>query len=184
MHDSTERSLVDLINQWRKDHPSARICLIAHSAGAGVVLEALSRLDETVVIGSVILLAPDVSPDYRLGPALRHTNVIHVFYSEHDFFWQGGGTLVFGTYDGAHRDGAGRTGFTLADLTDAEKKKVVQHPYQGEWKQYDNGGGHFDWLSGIFASQVLKPLIDQTPLAAQLPVKPAGTGQSAAATHP
>ena len=38
LHHDTERKLAGQIMQWRKDHPGCRIVLIAHSAGAGVIV--------------------------------------------------------------------------------------------------------------------------------------------------
>lgn len=161
LHDFTEQQLADQIVQWRADHPHSQIVLIAHSAGAGVVVGALSRLSGPIQVGPVILLAPSLSPDFDLRPALKHAGIIHVFYNPDDDFWQGWGPTIFGTYDGAHRDGAGRKGFSLTSLSPAEKARVIQHPYQSEWNDLGNHGGHFDWMAEPFVAAVLKPLIQQ-----------------------
>lgn len=163
LHDFAERQLADQIARWRMDHPHSRIVLIAHSAGAGVVVGALSRLSGPIEVGPVILLAPSLSPDFDLRPALKHADIIHVFYNSNDDFWQGWGPIVFGTYDGAHRSGAGRTGFSLARFSPGEKARVIQHPYQGEWNDLGNHGGHFDWMAEPFVGAIIKPLIDRSP---------------------
>jgi pimeloyl-ACP methyl ester carboxylesterase len=160
LHDYTERQLADQIVAWRKIHPHSRIILIAHSAGAGVVVGALSRLSGPIEVGPVILLAPALSPGFDLRPALKHADIIHVFYNSNDEFWQGWGPTIFGTYDGAHTDGAGRLGFSLATLSPEEKARVFQHPYQSTWNSLGNHGGHFDWMAEPFVGVVLKPLID------------------------
>ena len=179
LHDYTERQLADQIVQWRKLHPHSQIVLIAHSAGAGVVVGALSRLSGTIEVGPVILLAPSLSPDFDLRPALKHAGIIHVFYSSNDEFWQGWGPTIFGTYDGVHRDGAGRTGFSLASLSPAERARVFQHPYQSQWNSLGNHGGHFDWMAEPFVGLVLKPLID--PPLRDASAIAAGRAQSSAA---
>ncbi|MGD1275795.1 MAG: hypothetical protein ABR964_01065 [Tepidisphaeraceae bacterium] len=163
LHEHTEIKLAALITRWRAAHPQSRIVLIGHSAGAGVILGALARLDDRVgEVGPVILLAPAVSPDYQLKPALGHVRVIHVFYNKDDDFWQGIGPAIFGNYDGAHRNGAGKRGFTLTGLDADQRTKVIQHPYQKEWDKLGQHGGHFDWLAHDFVARVLMPLVDGT----------------------
>jgi pimeloyl-ACP methyl ester carboxylesterase len=171
VHHDTERRLAAQVTQWRNDHPGCHIALIGHSAGAGVIVGMLGRLDNSITIGPIILLAPALSPDFDLRPALAHSNCIHVFFSPDDWFWQGIGSTIFGGYDGVHRDGAGRRGFTLAQLSDDQKRKVIQHPWQPQWKSLGEDGGHFDWMSGAFVDRVLAPLIYDT-------------GQSSAASRP
>jgi pimeloyl-ACP methyl ester carboxylesterase len=165
-HDVSEEHLADQIIQWRKRHPHSRIALIGHSAGAGVVVGALARLPERIQVGPVILLAPSLSPDFDLRPALNHASVIHVFYSPQDDFWQGVGPIIFGTYDRVHCSGAGREGFTLANLSASEKARVVQRGCRRGWKRLGVDGGHFDWMAEPFVAAVLAPLIDgPTPVA-------------------
>lgn len=162
LHHDTERRLAVQITQWQKDHPGCRIVLIGHSAGAGVILGMLARLDDSTTVGPIILLAPALSPDFDLRPALAHANCIHVFYSSHDWFWQGIGSTLFGGYDGVHRDAAGRKGFILAQLSDDQKRKVIQHPWQPQWTALGDDGGHFDWMSEPFVAVVLAPIIGDT----------------------
>ena len=159
LHHDTEKKLVAEIMQWRSAHPGSRIVLIGHSAGAGVILGALARLDPGVVVGPVVLLAPAVSPEYDLRPILAHVTVVHVFYSEADSFWQGFGPTIFGLYDGDHGDGAGRKGFELRGLTEIQKRQIVQHPYDPKWKALGNDGGHFDSCDPKFVAKVIRPLI-------------------------
>jgi pimeloyl-ACP methyl ester carboxylesterase len=159
-HRDAEMHLAEQITQWREKHPGARIVLIAHSAGAGVTLGAVARLGAGVVVGPVILLAPDLSPGFDLRPALQHVDVIHVFYSSKDAFFQGIGPEIVGTYDRVHCDGAGLRGFTLANLSAPEKGRVIQHAYRSEWEKLGNDGGHYDWLAEGFVAEVIEPIID------------------------
>ncbi len=162
LHEAAEKKLAEYLTSLREKNPDEEIALIGHSAGAGVILGALPRLSFSV--GPVILLAPAVSPDYDLKGALEHCRVLHVFYSEDDDFWQGLGPEIFGNYDGVHRSGAGRRGFTLIGLDESERKRVFQHAFAREWKEYGVYGGHFEWLRGAFGAEVLEPVIqDQRP---------------------
>ena len=161
-HHISERHLADQIIRWRQDHPHSRIVLIAHSAGAGVALGALARLPDPIQTGPVILLAPSLSPNFDLRPALKHACVIHVFYSPADDFWQGFGPLVFGTYDRVHCNGAGRRGFSMTDLSASEKARVIQHRFEKDWESLGVDGGHFDWMAEPFVAAVIKPLIDSS----------------------
>jgi pimeloyl-ACP methyl ester carboxylesterase len=164
LHHHWERNLAAQITQWRHDHPQARIVIIGHSAGAGVVLGAIADLDKNVTnIGPVILLSPSLSPDYDFRPALIHTDAIHVFYSEWDVVWSQNFPVIFGSYDGAHRTAAGMVGFTLKQLSPEESAKVTQHPWQHEWIELGNPGGHFDGTAPAFVAKILKPLIDAVP---------------------
>jgi pimeloyl-ACP methyl ester carboxylesterase len=161
IHDRTEQRLLARVTAWRTEHPGSRIVLIGHSAGAGVVLGMLARMEPNQApIGPVILLAPAVSPKYDLTSALRRVTVMHVFFSQDDGFWQGFGPTVFGGYDGFHGNGAGRLGFVISTFNKDEQSKLVQHPFDPRWNKLGNHGGHFDSLSPDFVQQVLKPLID------------------------
>ena len=159
-HRNAELHLAEQITQRREKHPTGRIVLVAHSAGAGVTLGAVARLGPGIVVGPVILLAPDLSPDFDLRPALQHAEIIHVFYSPHDEFFQGIGPEIVGTYDRVNCDGAGLRGFSLANLDACEKARVIQHSYQNDWRKLGNDGGHYDWLAEPFVAAVIKPIID------------------------
>ncbi|MGA3066491.1 MAG: hypothetical protein ABSF29_06545 [Tepidisphaeraceae bacterium] len=162
LHQETETKLAALITARRAQNSRTRIVLIGHSAGAGVILGTLAKLsDATGTVGPIILLAPAVSPDYDLRPALGHCCVIHVFYSSEDDFWQGWGPTITGEYDGSHRAGAGRYGFTLKGLDVEQKNRVDQQPYRKQWDALGVHGGHFDWLSHDFVMKILEPLVEQ-----------------------
>jgi pimeloyl-ACP methyl ester carboxylesterase len=156
LHEQTEEKLAAYLARLHVE----KVTLIGHSAGCGVILGAIARLDAGQQAGTVILLAPALSPDFNLKPALGHCRTIQVFYSEDDWFWQGLGPQITGEYDGAHRSGAGRRGFTLYGLDEEEKKRVIQHAYEPDWESFGVYGGHFDWLRPAFGAEVLEPLVN------------------------
>src|SRR5947207_5990254 len=70
VHRAAEKSLAKALEKWRNRYPSGQLTLVGHSAGCGVILQTLRHLDKPIEVDSVILLAPSLSPDYDLGPAL------------------------------------------------------------------------------------------------------------------
>jgi pimeloyl-ACP methyl ester carboxylesterase len=173
LHEQIERQVAEEIVRQRWSFPKSRIVLIGHSAGAGAVLGAVARLPAAMRVGPIILLAPDLSPEFNLKPALSHSTSIDVFYNPHDCFWQGFGPILVGTYDRVHCVGAGKRGFRLDSFSLAEKLRVKQYQYQEAWKSLGENGGHFDWMAPDFFAAVIAPLIDAAPSPAS-----AGTTQS------
>lgn len=160
IHDDAERKLARLIADRAAATTTAmrnRVQLVAHSAGCGVALGALRRLDRQAspVVSLVVLIAPSVSPAYDLSACAQSVGgPIHVFYSDRDNLWLSWRTGTFGTYDNVKTRAAGNAGF--AEPTPAN---VVQHPYDETWKSLGNRGGHFDALSRQFAHQIIAPLL-------------------------
>ncbi len=155
IHDHAEKKLARRIIAWRQAHPSGRIDVVGHSAGAGVVLGALGRLEQEQ-IREVILLAPSVSPTYDLRPALaRIEGTLHIFCSDRDTVFLKWRTSHFGTYDRIKTPAAGYAGFTGAYPPD----KLVQHPYVPAWRELDNDGGHLGSLAQPFAVRFIAPLL-------------------------
>src|SRR4051812_25482928 len=98
IHEKAEKSLAKAIKSWRDRYPAGHLTLLGHSAGCGVILGSLRRLEKPADVENVVLLAPSVSPDYEIGPALRQVaGTVHVFYSEDDRVWLGWRTGTFGT---------------------------------------------------------------------------------------
>ena len=160
IHNRAERDLAERIGNWRRQRPESRIDLIGHSAGGGVVLGALGRLNPEVSVDTVVLLAPSVSPGYELAPALAHLRgPLHVFHSDRDRLFLSWRTSTFGTYDNVRTKAAGNVGFSLASLSIGEARQVEQHPYDSRWSQHDNDGGHFGTLSRDFANRIVAPVL-------------------------
>src|SRR5688572_27171513 len=171
IHDAAERSLADRITKWRAAHPTARIDIIAHSAGSGVTLGALGRLSRDVEIDNMVLLAPSVSPGYQLEPAVaRLTGYLRVFVSDRDRTFLEWRTSTFGTYDGVRVPAAGNRGFVSLP------SRVVQHPYDPKWQRLGHDGEHFGCLARLFARDIIAPLIYS-------PSSPAPVQSSAANPH-
>ena len=82
---TTEDMLARRIRSWHEQFPGAKIDVIGHSAGCGVLLGALSRLPADLHVARAILLAPSVSPTYSLEESVVHVDQkIDVFFSDRD----------------------------------------------------------------------------------------------------
>lgn len=141
--------------------PVRPIILSAESGGAGIAVFALEALPENVRIDCLLLIAPAVSPDYDLSPALAHVSGrCHVFSSSEDQFILGFGTRLFGTMDGKHTTAAGVNGFSMPASAQADEySKLVDHPWQHNWTSYGNCGDHTGCLDKLFAQKIIAPLL-------------------------
>jgi hypothetical protein len=152
-HEQGERTLAEAITKWHAQHPGGRIDLVGHSAGCGVILGALPRLDFNV--GTVVLLSPSVSPGYDLHPALaKIAPPMHMFYSNRDTTFLSWRTGHFGTYDRVMTAAAGNRGFD----GDYPADQLIQHPYDPAWEKLGNDGGHFGAVQKRFVDAVVEPL--------------------------
>lgn len=162
IHDTAEKDLAQRLSDWRKQKPDCQIDLIGHSAGGGVILGALGRLDDNLKVNHVILLAPSVSPGYNLVPPLRHVNArIDLFYSSEDVVFLKWRTGTFGTYDNVRSPAAGHLGFTPnPPLPPDLAAKLAQHPYDPNWRELGNDGSHMGPIAHDFVRKIVAPLLD------------------------
>jgi pimeloyl-ACP methyl ester carboxylesterase len=160
IHSKAEKALAKAIKSWRDRYPSGHLTLLGHSAGCGVILGSLSRMEKRVDVENVVLLAPSISPNYQISPALRQiAGTLHVFFSDGDRLWLGWRTSTFGTYDSIRTEAAGKIGLNVDHLTPNLREKVVQHSYEPEFAELGNGGGHFGSLVRRFDDKVIAPLL-------------------------
>jgi hypothetical protein len=110
------------------------VYIVAKSAGCAIALKALSLVPAESV-RKVVLLAPAVSPDYRLTPALRAVKEkLFAFWSPNDAFILGLGTTLFGTADGAYSKSAGMIGFNTPPSADGETTSSYKKLHQIKWQ--------------------------------------------------
>lgn len=148
---------------FRRVHPTTRIHLFGYSGGGGVAVFVCEALRGRCVIENLILIAPALSPDYNLAPALRSVIRCTVFASENDRYLLGLGTRLFGTIDRQRVVAAGNVGFHLPVAATHEDRarygKVSQVRWSQSFRQWCVSGGHIGWLSEPFVASVLLPLI-------------------------
>jgi hypothetical protein len=160
-HREQSQKVAEIITTVAREQPGRRITLSCHSAGAGIVCWALEQLPDDVNVDSIIMLAPALSPQFDLSPALRHvTRKIYAFYSPYDGAVLGLGTKMFGTVDGVKAEASGKVGFTMPKSADPEQyRKLVQVPYDSAWIKLGNIGDHIGPMSRGFSREVLAPLM-------------------------
>ncbi|MCS7045689.1 MAG: alpha/beta hydrolase [Gemmataceae bacterium] len=155
-HDAQGAQLAATLVAERKDDPQARLYVVAHSAGAAVVLAAVDRLPPKT-LQRIILLAPAVSAGVDLRPALKATRQgVDVFYSSFDLIARG--LSLTGTTDGSTAASAGATGFSSP--TDDSSAALRQYPYTSEMAATGHRGGHYGWTKYGFLRDYVVPLLD------------------------
>jgi pimeloyl-ACP methyl ester carboxylesterase len=155
--------LAGWIQTRRQACPSGRLYLVAHSAGSAVVLAAAECLPPDSV-DRMVLLAPSVSANYDLRPALRCCrHGIEVFYSGRDVGYLGAGVALVGTADREWSAAAGRVGFrpvgTAPEDTALYVAKLRQHAWNSTVSWTGNWGGHHGCTRLCFLRAYVLPLI-------------------------
>ncbi len=142
--------------------PGVRVSLVGHSAGCAVVLAAAESLPPGSV-ERIVMLAPAVSTDHDLRPALACARRgIDVFYSNEDVLYLGFGISILGTADRERAVAAGRVGFTptLAGPGDAALyDKLRQYPWDPALAWTGNHGGHYGAYQPGFLRLAVLPLL-------------------------
>jgi pimeloyl-ACP methyl ester carboxylesterase len=154
--------LAGRIEEWKRQRPEGEVFLVAHSAGAAVVLAAAEHLPPGMVT-RMILLNPAVSADYDLHTSLQVCrDGIDVFYSARDWGYLGLWVSLIGTADRRWAPAAGRTGFQ--PVTDSPQAtipyaKLRQHPWHSCVAWTGNHGGHYGTYKVEFLRAYVLPLL-------------------------
>jgi pimeloyl-ACP methyl ester carboxylesterase len=155
------RQIAERVRKLRVDSPSEQIVLVGHSAGTGLVVMALEDLPPDSQVDEVVLLAPAISRNYDLTPALQHVHGhADVFCSERDTLILAIGTFLFGTVDGVHGEAAGHGGFIKPRrASDGAYAKLTLHPFSNDRQLYGDDGGHEGILAPGIAASLVAPLL-------------------------
>jgi pimeloyl-ACP methyl ester carboxylesterase len=159
------RLLAEEVARQRSARPDLPVYLVGYSAGTHVVLEAARWLGPDSV-ERIVLLAPAVSADYDLCPALRAARQgVDVFTSERDRFYLGLGTRVVETADGKRGvPAAGRVGFDPPATADAcLAARLRQYPWSAEVAATGNRGEHSGSLQPTYLRAFVLPLLAPAP---------------------
>jgi len=156
------RALADMIEDYKRDHPKTPIYLVGHSAGAMVAIAAVEDLPPGT-IAKAILLAPSLSSQYDLRPALaRVAESIEVFYSRRDVPYLVCALRLFGTTDGKPLPAGGLVGFVSRVESEEDivlNGKLHQRPWVPDDMRAGHTGGHYGAYAPNFLRWNVLPLI-------------------------
>jgi pimeloyl-ACP methyl ester carboxylesterase len=162
---------------YRREHPDARIHLLAYSGGAGIGVFACEALKDRQIIETLVLACPAMSIEYNLAPALRAVKRCYNLASHKDKWVLGLGTRIFGTTDRRFSASGGMSGFRIpADASEADRESY-QRMREIHWDDTllaeGHPGGHTSWATTRFLSRHLTPILNGQPLLAATPVQAA-----------
>lgn len=158
-HHGSVPALARRVTKLRRANPEGRIVLMGLSAGTGLVVAALEKLPEDILVDDVVLLSPSVSAWHDLTQALRHVRRrLYATHSRYD-----GLLSTSGSAGGKRGPPAGRRGFRLPEEMPLEKqvlyRKLIHLPWRPEYAAYGWDGGHVSVTSRDFIRVVIAPRI-------------------------
>jgi pimeloyl-ACP methyl ester carboxylesterase len=165
-HIEEGRRLASLVVAAKQNCPERNVYLVSHSSGAAVALAAAEAAPPSY-IERIVLLAPAISHDYDLRPALRSVRQgIEAFVSRRDI-----GALVFatgivGTADRERTAAAGRVGFTPILACPGDETlyaKLRIHPWDPSVAWTGNRGSHYGTLEPGYMRTYILPLLCRAP---------------------
>lgn len=127
-HLEAER-VAKMIVKYQVQYPDRPVYLIGHSGGCGIAVfaaEALARTPGSKPLEGMVLLAPSVSANYDLSPALAACRQgILNFYNEDDELLHVG-TGIMGNMDGGHGASGGRVSFNTEIYPQPQYARLYQ----------------------------------------------------------
>lgn len=157
------RGLARRIEKARAANPCAPIHVIGLSAGTSLILLALEKLEDDVMVDNVVLFSSSVSSERNLTQAMRHVRRnLYATTSPYDSILN---TLPFNA-DGKGGPPAGRRGFRLPTGASRETlsayQRVVNLPWQPTYLGFGWNGSHTsvtgsDFVASVIAPRILKP---------------------------
>ncbi|MCP4250638.1 MAG: hypothetical protein GY778_26655 [bacterium] len=153
---SRASALASQIKNYQRRYPDRQVNIIALSAGTGVAVWSLERLDSDTRIDNLILLGSSLSAEYDIRKALRHVSgKIYVFHSPHDAVLQT--VKVVGTIDG--KLGVESIGLVGTRGPGGGDDQVVNTAWSRKYMRYGWAGGHTDCTNSRFVKHILGPII-------------------------
>lgn len=144
------RTLAELVRAYIDQYPGRPVTIIGLSAGTGIAVWGLERLEPPYKVDNVILLASSLSHDYDVSDALRAVRGrVYNYYSPHDAVL-GGPMQVAGTIDRKFfTPGAGQIGLAVPE---GAEERIVNVEWVREFAQYGYFGGHTDATNAAFVA--------------------------------
>ncbi len=173
-------ALASQIKNYQRRYPDRPVNIIALSAGTGVAVWSLERLDPDTRIDNLILLASSLSAEYDIRKALRHvTGKIYVFHSSQDAVLEA--VKIIGTIDGKH--GVASIGQVGLRGPGGRGDQVVNTAWSRKYMRYGWAGGHTDCTNARFVKHILGPIIVTGPPTQTAEGTPRDRDRPLVATH-
>lgn len=149
--------LATLLIERRRRYPDGRIFVFAHCAGSAIALAAAEAVPPGT-IDRLVMLAPSMSSDYDMRPALRACrDGVDVHCSEHDGYLRC--IFFLGTGDRQRFCSiAGRTGFQPI-IESEEDKALYAKLHQRRWEESYEWTGHEGGHYGAYQKRYLKAYV-------------------------
>lgn len=173
------------ITDYLKRTPDADANIIALSAGTGVAVWAVEKVQPPYKVNNLFLLGSSLSSRYDLRPVLRNMKGdIYVYYAASDPVLQGP-VRVLGTIDGTFDDAAGQVGLRGPG---ARTNRVHNIGWNSRYQSLGWTGGHADCTNYRFVrGELAKYIVPRRPAPAPgtPPQKPAvATGATSPSSQP
>jgi hypothetical protein len=148
------KGLADRITRYKKKHPSAKVHIVALSAGTGVAVWACEMLDANTKVDNLVLLGSSLSNTYDMRRALAHIKGrVFVYYSSRDAVLQT--VEVVGTID--RKTGVKSAGQVGMRSRAGGSGKIVNIGWSPRWSRLGWHGGHTDATSASFVRGEIGP---------------------------
>lgn len=140
------------ITEYQKEHPGAKVNIVALSAGTGVAIWACEACTPPAKVNNVILLGSSLSSRYDVSKALENIEgKIYVYYSPHDEILNGP-VRALGTIDGTFDVPAGTVGLKPPR---GDTSRIVNIGWSPKYERFGWTGAHTDATSEPFVRSVL-----------------------------
>lgn len=151
--------LADHLTDLRRNDPYAPLIVVGLSAGTSIIIHALERLPDDVMVTHVVLLSPSVSGSHNLTAALEHVaGRLYATTSPYDAILKVAPSA--GVQAGAP---AGIEGFSLPRFADEhtiqQYDKAVMLPWRPEYLAWGWDGSHTGATTSSFIRTVIAPRI-------------------------
>jgi len=145
---------------YRRAHPGRPVVLVGHSGGGAIAAWVAEAMPPGRAVDGIVLLAPTLSPGYRLNRALAASRRgIVSFSSELDWVFLGLGTALAGTMDGGRGPSAGAVGFDVPSDAPLLYEQLYQIGWRPDMMAAGHAGGHLGAAAPAFVARYVAPFI-------------------------
>ena len=154
--------LREIVMDLRRRHPDAEVHVAAQSAGCEVTRLALAGFEDGVMVDSVLMVAPSISPEVPLGDALGHVRGTLAYTTSSVDVLMWAGTALLCTTDQKKCSAAGYSGFrppkdSPDEVVALYREKLRRIRWKPEYIRYGWTGDHVSGWSPDFAASFAIP---------------------------